>query len=384
MFEEAVRNCASTKCDLLIISLDYPPNDGGISRLASGMVGALQEAGLHIHVITSAAEGRLGLARPASEYTEVRRCKGLRDVGILLAIRRHFQTFGSGIPILTTVWNPEATLALLAGSRRVIVLAHGNEVMRYRYRGLKAIFRRFVLERAKVVVCNSRFTQDLVRQIAPAARTTVLNPSVDADQFCSPLPSLDARKRLGLPIKKRIILTIARLDPVKGHDTVLRAMARLNKEELEQLHYVIIGKGEMEDHLVNLAKELELESCVEFAGFQPDAALRTWFGAANLFVLPSVLDLGRQGMEGFGMAFTEAQAAGLPVIGTRSGGIPDAIAEGEGGWLIAERDDCALAEHFRMLISDPSAFVEQGKLGAMRVRRDMTWQDYARRLVDLI
>jgi phosphatidylinositol alpha-1,6-mannosyltransferase len=369
---------------LLFLSLDYPPNDGGISRLASGAVSALVAAGVRTGAITFASGGRTGLPRPSGKVTEVTRRKGLRDWQIFRLVRRYLHNHGREAPILASVWNPEATLALLAGARRVTILAHGNEVMPYAQKSPKARLRRFVLERARVVVCNSHFTETLVRQIAPVARTAVLNPAIDADRFRTPMPISEARRHLDLPPDKRIILTVARLDPIKGHETVLRAIAELSEEQRSELLYVIIGKGEMQTYLSSLARELSLETHVRFAGFVSDADLPTWYRAADLFVLPSILDPERRGMEGFGMALTEAQAAGLPVIGTRSGGIPDAVHEGEGGWLIAERDHVALADHLRQLVSAPEIFAEQGSLGAERVRREMTWSGYAQRLMELM
>jgi phosphatidylinositol alpha-1,6-mannosyltransferase len=329
-------------------------------------------------------DGREGPKRPVGSVTEVSRRKGMRDWQVFKEIRNHLRQYGRDLPILATVWNPEATLALLAGARRVTILAHGNEVMPYPRNGLKARVRRMVLERARVVVCNSRFTEGLVKQIAPNVRSVVLNPAIDADRFCSKVSAHEARKRLGLSLSKRIILTVARLDPIKGQETVLRAMAELNDKERTDLLYVIIGKGEMKDRLKALTRELALEANVYFPGFVTDVDLALWYRAVNIFILTSIVDTTRRGMEGFGMALTEAQAAGLPVIGTRSGGIPDAVQEGEGGWLIAERDTAALASHLRRLMADPDVFTEQGRRGAERVRREMTWSRYAECLRELM
>ena len=303
---------------------------------------------------------------------------------MLRLVRRHLRQHGPNAPIVTSVWNPEATLAMLSGARRVLILAHGNEVMPYRRQVLRTRVRRLVLGRAKMVVCNSRFTESLVKKIAPHAQTAVLNPAIDADHFHPPMSQVDARQHLGLPLTRRIILTVARLDPIKGHETMLRTMAELTEAERADLLYVIIGKGEMHNPLTRLTHDLGLAAQVRFAGFVSDADLPAWYGAADLFVLPSVVDPERGGMEGFGMALTEAQAAGLPVIGTRSGGIPDAVREGDGGWLIPERDHIALASHLRRLIDAPDVFAEQGRRGAERVRREMTWAGYAQHLMELI
>ncbi len=367
-----------------MLSLDFPPNDGGISRLSAGAVAALEASGMRARAVTFKMGNRSGLMRPSSHIEEVDVRKGKRDWQIVREIRRYIYEFGKEAPILATLWNPEATLAMLAGAKRYSILAHGNEVMSYKRNGFKGQLRRIVMERAHAVICNSRYTESLVKSIAPKSRTAVLNPAIDAEKFTPPLSYKEARHRLGLPDDKKVLLTVARLDPIKGHETVLRAMASLPNEVLTGLFYVIIGKGKMQPTLTSLVKELNLEPYVRFAGFVKDDDLPVWYGAANLFVLTSYIDPYTRGMEGFGMAFTEAQAAGLPVIGTQSGGIPDAVKEGEGGWLIQEHDHLALAQHMQKLISDPEVFAEQGKLGAERVRRDMTWTGYASRLKELI
>lgn len=369
---------------VLVLSLDFPPNDGGISRLSAGAVAALEVSGVRTRVITFNKGTRSGLDRPTSIVHEVDSRKGLRDFQIFREIRRFLQEFGKDAPILATLWNPEATLAMIAGAQKYSVLAHGNEVMSYPRNGFKGQLRRVVLERAHAVVCNSYFTEKLVKRIAPKSKTAVLNPAIDANKFSTPLTKKEAKLQLGLPDDKQIILTVARLDPIKGHGTVLRAMANLPEELLSNLLYVIIGKGKMLASLVSLANELNIEPYVRFAGFVKDDDLPMWYGAADLFVLTSYVDPNNRGMEGFGMAFTEAQAAGLPVIGTRSGGIPDAVKEGEGGWLIPEHDIDALAQHLQKLLSEPEIFAEQGKLGAERVRREMSWQGYASRIIEIL
>jgi phosphatidyl-myo-inositol dimannoside synthase len=374
----------TTKKSPLVLSLDYPPNDGGISRLSAGLVAALVTAHPEPHVVTFASSGNSGVARPLAPVTEVERRKGVRDWQLFRAIRNHLKLFGRDGPILATLWNPEATLAVLAGARRVSILAHGNEVMPYKRRGVKHWLRRIVLQRAHVVICNSGFTETLVKAIAPKAETAVLNPAVDAAAFSLSMTQEAAREFLDVPAMARIVLTVARLDPIKGHETVLRAIASMPPLKRQALTYVIIGKGEMYTLIKETADQLGITDRVKFAGFVTDQELMTWYAAADLFVLPSIVDCNRRGMEGFGMALTEAQAAGLPVIGTRSGGIPDAVKEGEGGWLIEERDHAALADHLTHLVDAPAEFDDQGRLAAERIRRDHSWQNYAANLLELI
>jgi len=369
---------------LLVLSFDYPPNDGGISRLTAGAVGAMTDLGVQTKVVTLSQQMRLGIDRPPSEVIEIDRRKGIRDWQLFGAVRAHIEEFGSNAPILASVWNPEATLATLAGAKRISILAHGNEIMPYTSAVVKSKIRKMILERSRVVICNSGYTENLVKSIASASRTAVVNPAVDVHRFPIHVSKCEARRRLGLPLDARILLTVARLDATKGHETVLRTLASLPQDQRDNFYYVIAGKGPARDSLVSLTNELRLSAHVKFAGFVPDPVLAELFVASDLFVLTSVVDRERRSMEGYGMALTEAQAAGLPVIGTRSGGIPDAVREGEGGWLIGEREVGELKCHLQRLVCNPSLFIEQGKLGLQRVRREMSWRSYAQRLLTLI
>jgi phosphatidylinositol alpha-1,6-mannosyltransferase len=81
------------------------------------------------------------------------------------------------------------------------------------------------------------------------------------------------------------------------------------------------------------------------------------------------------------LVFLEAQACGIPVVGTRTGGIPDAVKEGEGGWLIEQGDVAALSRFLSRLVDDPTEFVEAGKRARNRVVQQCTWEHYMRQFI---
>jgi phosphatidylinositol alpha-1,6-mannosyltransferase len=298
-------------------------------------------------------------------------------------------TKGRGNTVLASVWNPEATLAMLLGlvgllPRNLWVMAHGNEVMAYpktsgRY-ALKGWLRRRVLHYARGVICNSHYTEQLVKSLAPSANTLVINPGVDSRQFAVTEGAANCRHRFTLPEGKRLLLSVSRLDRHKGHDLVLRALSAMTPEDRQRLHYVVAGKGDQLIALQQLAKTLAVAEQVTWLGYVADADLPYLYKAADLFVLCTREDPESRGVEGFGMVFLEAQAAGLPVVGTRAGGIPDAIAEGEGGWLIPQDDIDALAAHLRRLAANSVDVAEQGQLGQRRVARSGSWQYYVNTL----
>lgn len=369
---------------LLLISYDYPPNDGGVSRLCSAVVDELASQDLPIEVLTVDGGAQQGPARPPVPTYTVPRRRVLREIATFWLLFHK----GQGKTLLTSVWNPEATLALVFGKlvlgpRDVWIMAHGNEVMAYpkawRY-AFKRMLRRLVIRNARGIICNSRYTEGLVKDLEPCAKTHVINPGVHAPQFEIREHREVLRQRFAFPRDARVVLSVSRVVAHKGHDVVLRALASLAPEVRKRIHYAVAGTGSHLEQLKALAETLGVSPYVSWLGFVSDIELPHLYNAADLFVLCSREDIGTRGVEGFGMVFLEAQAAGLPVIGTRVGGICDAIIEGDGGWLIDQDDVPALASHLSSLVRENGSFVEQGRRGQRRARTCCSWLTYVDKL----
>lgn len=364
-------------------SYDFPPGDGGISRLCSAMVEELARRGRFKRTLTVVAGTAAGPNRPDVPTVVVPRRPGFRE----LMTAYHALRAPADTCVISSVWNPEGSLAWLLRKRDALVMAHGNEVMPYpagpRYR-LKGWLRRQVLQSARTVVCNSRYTEGLVKAIAPDARAVVIPPGVDAARFAQVVDIPAARQRLGLPTTKRLVLSVARMDAYKGHDVVLRALAQLPAEAKQNLHYAVAGRGAHLPVLQQLAASLGVQDMVSWLGFVSDQDLPSLYGCADLFALCTREDPLARGVEGFGMVFLEAQAAGVPVVGTRAGGIPDAIEPGNGGWLFEQDDVGALQKLLAQLAADVTPFLVQGSLGRQRARTVGSWRHYVNQLLKVV
>src|SRR5262249_42471042 len=144
----------------------------------------------------------------------------------------------------------------------------------------------------------------------------------------------------------------------------------------ERFVYLIAGRGPDMAALRTLAETLRVAPRVRWLGYVPEEDLPELYRASDLFLLCSRETASRQEVEGFGLAFLDAQACGVPALGTRTGGIPDAIKEGEGGWLIAQDDVPALSAVLSHLVESPEVFAEEGRKARARVEREGTWQHY--------
>jgi phosphatidylinositol alpha-1,6-mannosyltransferase len=238
---------------------------------------------------------------------------------------------------------------------------------------------RNVCESANLVVANSEYTRKLVIKKAPRARVVAVPLAVDHERF-SPGDRADARRRLGLT-GKIVLSSVCRIHAYKGHDVALRAMAAISERERKNMVYLIAGKGPHRDEVERLATELGLTAHVRFLGFVPEEELPYLYRASDLFLLCTRESAERREVEGFGLVFLEAQACGTPVVGVRTGGIPDAVKEGEGGWLIEQDDVVAVSKILSRLVDGPAAFREMGARARERVERECTWDQYMRRFV---
>src|SRR4051812_46292561 len=157
-------------------------------------------------------------------------------------------------------------------------------------------------------------------------------------------------------------LQACRLIPKKGVATTLCAFAIFQKE-FPRAELSIAGKGPLQAHLEELAEELGISAKVHFHGFVSQAELRELYATSHLFIHPSVTPPD-QNQEGIPNSVLEAMSTGLAVLGTRHGGIPEAVEHGRGGLLVEERDFEALANAMKGVARSANAFREMGVLGS--------------------
>jgi glycosyltransferase involved in cell wall biosynthesis len=166
------------------------------------------------------------------------------------------------------------------------------------------------------------------------------------------------------PRREKIVLTIGRLVEKKGTKYLVKACAELAKN-MPDIRLVICGDGPMKDELATLALDLGFQDKIEFVGWRSKAEVQNLIRKARVFALPSITAEDGDA-EGLGMVLIEAMALGIPCVGTVSGGIPDAVADNETGFLAAEKNHIDLAEKIKLLLSDHSLSIEMGKKGRKR------------------
>ncbi len=234
-----------------------------------------------------------------------------------------------GVPLVTTFHGFDATLSTAA-------LLTSPAWANY------PLFRRRLAREGALFLCVSSFIRDQVlAQGFPASRTRVHYTGVD----CAATRPRDPGEETAT------ILHVARLVAMKGTATLLHAFAALAQHDAAA-SLVVIGDGELRRPLHALAAALGLAGRVRFLGARPHAEVMAWMRQAAMLVLPSVRTrTGR--VEGLGMVLLEAAASGVPVIGSRVGGIPEGVLDGETGFLVPPRDAAALCARMQTLLADP-------------------------------
>lgn len=175
-----------------------------------------------------------------------------------------------------------------------------------------------------------------------------------------------------------LIVATGRLHPIKGFDTLIRALALLQQRG-SAFRCRIIGDGPLHDELHALVRSLGLEQRVELAGAQPQEIVRASLDEAAVFALPSqVADDG--GRDGIPVALMEAMASGCPVVSCLTSGIPELIEHGEGGLLVRERDPAALADALQRLLADRALRERFSRAARERVEQQFDARTEARKL----
>ena len=187
-------------------------------------------------------------------------------------------------------------------------------------------------------------------------KITVIPPGVDIHHFY-PIPSDEAKEAVGISPDERMALFVGRIEPLKGVDTLIRAMA-IVKEKCRNFicpHNLVIigGESDVDEERISgemirlqaLCRDLGLDEIVLFLGKRAQQTLPYYYSAAEVVVMPSFY-------ESFGMVALEAMACGTPVVASRVGGLAHLVKEGETGFFVPAQDPDALAEKLRLIFNN--------------------------------
>ncbi|GHJ97164.1 D-inositol 3-phosphate glycosyltransferase [Streptomyces sp. NE5-10] len=283
--------------------------------------------------------------------------------------------FGWGAPLVHTAH----TLALVKNAH----LAEGDAPEP----AARILGERQLAAEADRLIANTADEAEALRSLygADAARTEVVRPGVDLRTF-APGPGRDAgraaaRARLGLPADAFVPLYAGRIQPLKGPDVLVRAVAELLRMAPGLRGRLLVpvigghsGAGE-QGTVARLAAELGVADVLRPCPPVPQERLAEWFRAADVLVVPSR-------SESFGLVAAEAQACGTPVLASAVGGLPTAVWEGVTGLLVRGHDPVEYARRLLWLARHPRARATMGA-AAVGHARGMSWRGSAARTIEV-
>jgi D-inositol-3-phosphate glycosyltransferase len=215
----------------------------------------------------------------------------------------------------------------------------------------------------------------------------IIPPGVDTNRF-KPIPRAEARHRLGLPEDDQMLLFVGRIEPLKGIDTLLRALAILSRDPAEPVNrlFLSVVGGTIDDpqqedievvRLRNLRQDLGLGDLVTFLGAKNQETLQYYYAAAEAVIMPSYY-------ESFGMVALEAMACGIPVVASEVGGLAYLIQDGITGFHVPANDPEELAGRIGLILNNRTLRGEMSSAAASYAQR-FSWvriADQIERLYD--
>ncbi|MEE9383706.1 MAG: glycosyltransferase family 4 protein [Nannocystaceae bacterium] len=360
---------------LLMVAQDFPPELGGIQTYAWELARRFARSCRRFAVVAPHVAGDTAFDATCSfRIFRVGRGSDRFPWTAMWAVPRLALAHG-----FTTTFHAQwqsAIGAWRARLERYYLAAHGRELLLRPFARVPPAqaaydtLRSRILTGAARLFPVSRYTAGLLGEIGVnPAQIEVVSNGTDPDHF-QPTDASELRRALALD-REPVLLTVGRLVRRKGIDTVLAALPAV-LALVPDLQYLIVGAGEDRSRLEQLVQTLSLGKHVRFVGAVPFSDLPRYFGLCDVFVTPSRSE--PPSVEGFGLVFLEANACGKPVIGTRSGGIPDAIVDGQTGLLVEPDRPAELADAMLALLTDPQRARRLGECGRARAATGYTWE----------
>jgi len=254
----------------------------------------------------------------------------------------------------------------------LITYIHGTEINKYSQKLSTRMLLKFVLRNSDLVIANSNYTKNLVNRFnLEQNKVKVVNLGANLKDFYPLTINRDFLNNKRVLKNSKILLTISHLVDRKGHDAVIEALSELVQKH-PQLIYLIVGRGPSKDRLEALVKAKKLNNHVIFVGFVENSKLNSYMNCCDIFIMPNREEDGD--VEGYGIAFVEANACKKPVIGGKSGGAVDAVLDGKTGLLVDPYSIAEVRAAINKLVTNESLCQELGEYGYLRAKNELNWQ----------
>ena len=357
----------------MITTQCFAPKIGGIESLMTGMAEAMSDAGKDVLVL---ADGK------KIDTDKIKNYKVIRFSGWKPLRRRRKANFikkflkkNSIEAIYADSWKSIEYLDNI--NTKIIVLAHGTEIPKKYFDNFYAFFnikkRRIVKSytHCEKIAANSTYTRDLMIASLKISskKIRIIHPGIDIyEDFINEEDRANVRNII--KESSPIITTLARVEKRKGHKFVIKAILQL-KSKFPNMLYLIAGKGPYLEEIKRYVRSMHLERHVIFLGWITEPEKSLVLQNSDLFIMtPTTVG---ESVEGFGMVFIDAAFHGIASIGTLSGGISDAIINGQTGLLCEEGNQESITNNIDRLLSNKELRAKLGRNGRNRAREEYSW-----------
>lgn len=363
----------------LVVTNDFPPRPGGIQAFVHSL--AVRQPAGEVVVYASAWKG--AAAFDAEQPFPVVRARTSVLLPTLKA-GREARAIGRAEGCDRVWFGAAAPLGLLGrrlGVERAVASTHGHEVGWAMAPGTRQALGR-IGRSVDVVTYLGDYTK---ARLAPAfgdVTMAQLPSGVDTELFRPGAGGAEIRARHGLG-DRPVVVCVSRLVPRKGQDVLIQALP-LVQRVVPGAALLVVGGGPALPRLKQLVASAGLERDVVLTGSVRWAELPAHYDAGDVFAMPCRDRLHGLEVEGLGIVFLEASATGLPVVAGRSGGSPDAVVEGETGYVVDGTSVDEVAARLVELLTDRGRAQAMGAAGRAWVERDWRWDVLASRLRELL
>jgi len=368
----------------LLVTNDFPPRPGGIQQFVHNLAVRQPAGSLVVYASTWKGAEKFDAQQPFEVVRE--------PTGVLLptpAVARRAAALAREHGCDRVWFGAAAPLGLLAdglrrnaGVTRAVALTHGHEIGWAALPGARQLLRRIARGNDVVTYQGEYQRTRLDRALHGLTDLERLAPGVDVEAFHPGVDGSAVRAKYGLA-DRPVIVCVSRLVPRKGQDMLIRALPAVRRR-VPDAALLLVSGGPYRPKLERLAREQGVESDVVFTGSVPWAELPAHYAAGDVYAMPCRTRAAGLDVEGLGIVYLEASATGLPVVGGDSGGAPDAVREGETGYVVGGRDVEALAARLTDLLADPAQAKAMGAAGRAWVEQEWRWEKQAARMSRLL
>ncbi len=372
---------------VLIVTNDFPPRRGGIQSFVHSLSARLPPDGVVVYAPAWAGAAEFDARQP---FPVIRHkgslmlplpSVGARACALLAEHGCDTVLFGAAAPLGLL-----APRLRRAGAVRIVGITHGHEAGWAALPGARSLLRRIGDEVDVLTYLAEYFRIRLARALSAeaAGRMLKLAPGVDPVVFSPGAGGARIRGELGIAPDRPVVVCVSRMVPRKGQDTLIRAWPAVRAAATGDPLLLLVGDGPYRPHLERLAAATKVASSVLFTGPVSWDDLPAYYAAGNIFAMPCRTRRAGLDVEGLGIVYLEASATGLPVVGGDSGGAPDAVLDGETGYVVSGRSAGLLAERLIELLADPAGAAAMGEKGKAWIDREWTWDLVAERLQKIL